>query len=629
MKKIMMLDKIKTIEDLREFDIDQLKQLSSEIREEIIDSVSVNGGHIASSLGVVELTVALHYVLNTPKDKLIWDVGHQSYAHKILTGRREAFKSIRKFGEISGFPKITESEFDTYNVGHSSTSISLALGEAVGRDLQNKNYEVVSVIGDGSISAGMAFEALNHLGHLGTNVIIILNDNEHSISKNVGAISQYLTKIITGSAYNKFRSSSMRLLRKIPRIGNILIKFLLKSSGRFKGMFVPGQLFQDMGIRYFGPVDGHDLVNLVILLKKVKDIDDEGPKIIHVITTKGKGYKPSEENPADFHGIGPFDKKTGKLKAKKSNPSYSTVVGKTLTEMAKTDDKIITITAAMTLGTGLSEFENSKPSRFFDVGIAEQHAVTFSVSLASSGMKPFVSIYSTFIQRAIDQIIHDVAIMNMPVKILLDRAGIVGDDGETHHGLFDIVLLKSVPNLIFLAPANGDELRDMIYFASRYNEGPIVIRFPRGKIEKETFEIAEGDTFKFGHVKILSEGEDLVIFALGDMVQIAKGVKQKLKESNIAVSVVNILSIRPLDIDGIKKIANVSKNIITLENGMIVGGIGEHIASLLDKKDKEKILFLGGFPDEFITHGSQSILFEKYELDALSLSKKIKNLING
>ncbi len=625
----MVLDKIKTIEDLRKLDVGDLAQLAEEVREEIIDGVSVNGGHIASSLGVVELTIALHYVLNTPEDKLIWDVGHQSYAHKILTGRREAFKSLRKYGEISGFPKITESKFDSYNVGHSSTSISLAVGEAVGRDMQGKKYQVVPIIGDGSISSGMAFEALNNLGHLGSNVIIILNDNAHSISKNVGAMSKYLTKLITGSVYNKFRSSSMRLMRRIPKIGNLVVRFLLKSSGRFKGMFIPGQLFQDMGIRYFGPIDGHNLSDLVTLLNKVKNMDHDGPKIIHVITKKGRGYEPAEKFPAKFHGIAPFDKKTGEILGGKSNPSYSSVVGKTLTEIAHKDDKILAITAAMGLGTGLNEFEKSYPDRFFDVGIAEQHAVTFATSLASTGMKPFVSIYSTFIQRAIDQIIHDVAIMNMPVKLFLDRAGIVGDDGETHHGLFDVALLKSVPNLVFLAPSNGDELRDMIYFASRYNEHPIVIRFPRGKIDKESFDVSEGSSFELGKIKVLSEGNDLAIFALGDMVKVAEDVRDKLAKDEISVSVVNISTIRPIDIDGISKVVKSSNKFLTLENGVISGGVGELILSVVEEEDRNKLLFTGGFPHEFVTHGSQSILFKEHGLDVKSLVKQIKNLLDG
>jgi 1-deoxy-D-xylulose-5-phosphate synthase len=457
---------IKNVYDLRRLAPAQLPALAADLRTDIIDVVSARGGHLASSLGVVELTIALHYVFDTPVDTLIWDVGHQAYAHKLLTGRREEFKTLRSYQGLSGFPKICESEFDRYNAGHSSTSISLALGEAAARDLDGKRHRVVAIIGDGALSGGMAFEALNQMGEMEKDVIIILNDNEHSISRNVGALSNYLNRIISDPLYNQMRKTSHTLLSGLPGpLGRHVSRIFDRTEANLKHLFVPGQLFEDLGLRYFGPVDGHDLNSMVELLQRVRSIDN-GPKIVHVITSKGRGYVPAEKNPSLFHGIGPFDRESG-LVRKSPLTSYSEIVGQTLTGIACQDQDIVTITAAMASGTGLDIFAGRHPERFFDVGIAEQHALTFAAAMARNGKKPFVSVYSTFLQRAYDQIIHDIAIMNLPVRILIDRAGIVGEDGETHHGLFDISFMKNIPNFRVLSPASGEELKNALYFAGR------------------------------------------------------------------------------------------------------------------------------------------------------------------
>ncbi|MCP4130455.1 MAG: 1-deoxy-D-xylulose-5-phosphate synthase [bacterium] len=619
----MFLDKINSITDLRKLKTGELEKLSEEVREYIIDVVSKNGGHLAPSLGVVELTVALHYVFNTPQDKLIWDVGHQSYAHKILTGRREEFLTIRKYGGLSGFPKVGESEFDTYNVGHSSTSLSLALGEAVSRDLKKEDNKVIAIIGDGSLTGGQAFEALNNMGHMRSDVIIILNDNEHSISENVGGLSTYLTSIITGSFYNKLRRRSMEFTKKIPRFGDSVYKYLYRYFHNFKGLLIPGKLFEDLGIRYFGPVDGHNLHELVGLFGKLKHINS-GPKIVHVITKKGKGYDPAEIAPSRFHGLGPFDRATGQAINSSKMDSYSEVAGKSLAALAGKDDKIIAITAAMKEGTGLSHFEAVHPERFFDVGIAEQHAVTFASALAASGMKPFVSIYSTFLQRSIDQLIHDVGIMKLPLRVLIDRAGLVGDDGETHHGVFDIALIKNIPNFLFLAPSNGEELRDMIYFAASYNDGPVAIRFPRGRVKKEGLDMTQANKFTPGKAVQTRKGSDVALLALGDMEPVARQVHDILKAKGIGALVLNLLSIKPLDIRTIERKIKETRAFVTLENGIISGGIGEYIVSNVKPELREGFLFAAGFPDVFVTHGSLPQLFKEHGLDAESLARRVE-----
>ncbi|MFH0976437.1 MAG: 1-deoxy-D-xylulose-5-phosphate synthase [Spirochaetota bacterium] len=622
-----MLESISKPSDLKRLNISELNELASEIRDYMVDVVSETGGHIASSLGVVELTLALHYVFNTPKDSIIWDVGHQCYAHKIITGRKEKFRSLRKIGGISGFPKTNESVYDSYCTGHSSTSLSLAIGQAVANDFLKKKNKVVAVIGDGSIGGGMAFEALNQIGHLKKDVIIILNDNEHSISKNVGALSKYLMKMITDPLYNKMRRRSFEWIKKIPKYGQSLAGFLIKIEEALKGVIIPGLLFEELGIRYFGPVDGHNIEALINILSRIRDIN-AGPKILHIITRKGKGYKPAENDPPRFHGIGPFNKETGKC-AESSELSFSDVIGKTLAHISTIDKKVVAITAAMKLGTGLTEFEKKAPDRLFDVGIAEQHAITFAGALAANGLKPFVSIYSTFLQRAIDQLIHDIGIMRLPIKLLIDRAGIVGNDGETHHGLFDISIIKNIPNFIFLAPSSGEELRDMLYYALNYNDGPVAIRYPRGSADAGSLKFDKSNKFIPGKIKQLTGGKDLAIFAIGDMIGIALKLNKLLKENKISSAVVNLLSIKPLDIKGIENLIKTTKHFITLENGVITGGIGEYIAANINSTIKNKFLFAGGFPDEFIGHGSNSELFKKYSIDPESLYNKLIKILKN
>lgn len=618
----MLLESIRTVSDLRKIDARELNLLAGEIRDYIVDVVSANGGHLASSLGVVELTIALHRVFKTPADKIIWDVGHQTYAHKILTGRQQEFRTLRRYKGISGFPKRAESPFDTFNTGHSSTSLSLALGEAVGRDLKGEKYKVIAVIGDGSLTGGMAFEALNQIGHLQNDLIIILNDNEHSISKNVGALPAYLARMITGSLYNRLRKRSYEIIRKIPRYGNRIYDFLYKMEASLKGILVPGHIFEGLGIRYFGPVDGHNIELMTDILTRLKDINT-GPKILHVITKKGRGYRPAENDPAVFHGIGPFNRESG-LPLEGYRLSYSELIGKTLAEIARKDRKIVAITAAMKLGTGLYEFEKRAPNRFFDVGIAEQHAITFAAALASKGFRPFVSVYSTFLQRAMDQVIHDAAIMNLPVRILVDRAGIVGSDGETHHGLFDIALLKCVPNMMMLAPSNGAELRDMIYFAAGYDKGPLAIRYPRGSVSEEQINIGEHREFKPGRIELLKKGRDLAIFAVGDMVKTAAKLADLLQAREVSAAVVNLLSIKPLDIEGIEREISRTRHFITLENGCVTGGAGEYLVSSIKPNLRNRCLFTAGFPDRFITQGSSGELFRLHGLDAESLYARIQ-----
>ncbi len=617
----MLLESIRSVSDLRKLSVDELNELAGEIREYIIDVVSENGGHLASSLGVVELTLALHYVFKTPHDKLIWDVGHQTYAHKIVTGRFKEFKTLRRYKGLSGFPKRSESPFDAYNTGHSSTSLSLALGEAVGRDLKHEKHKVIAVIGDGSLTGGMAFEALNQIGHQKKDMIIILNDNEHSISKNVGALSEYLMRMITGPLYNRMRRRSYDMIRKIPRYGNTLYDFIYNTEASLKGILVPGHIFEELGIRYFGPVDGHNTALLVEILSRMSDIN-AGPKLLHVITKKGKGYAPAERDPARFHGIGPFDRSTGKAVGN-ARISYSEIIGKTLAEISRHDKKVVAITAAMKLGTGLYEFEKKTPGRFFDVGIAEQHAVTFAGALASKGFKPFVSIYSTFLQRAVDQLIHDIGVMNLPIRLLIDRAGIVGDDGETHHGLFDIAILRNIPNFVMLAPSNGKELRDMIYFAADYDKGPIAIRYPRGSVDEEDLRFDEHGSFSPGRIHEVRKGSDVAIFALGDMVDTALRAREILSGKGVTASVVNLLSIKPLDIEGIERVARRTSGFVTLENGSLAGGIGEHLLVSIDKPLRDRVLFLGGFPDAFISHGKNSDLFREHGLDPESIASRI------
>jgi len=624
----MLLDKINSPEDLKNLSVKEMGELAEEIRHFMLDVISERGGHLASSLGVVELTIALHYVFKTPEDKIIWDVGHQSYSHKILTGRKEEFNTIRKHGGLSGFPKRKESPYDTYDVGHSSTSISLAAGEATGRDLNGERYKVVAVIGDGSLTGGLAFEGLNHLGHIGKDVVVILNDNEHSISENVGALSSYMTEMRSSFFYNRFRKKSMQIIKGLPVIGKPLFNFIFRAFTSFKTFITPGQLFESLGLRYFGPVDGHNMSELIKILDRVKNINS-GPKIVHVITKKGRGFIPAECDPCSFHGTGPFDRDTGSKKSGAGAESFSSVAGRTLAAIAKKDDKVVAVTAAMKEGTGLTEFEKAAPGRIFDVGIAEQHAVTFCAAMASTGLKPFVPIYSTFYQRAYDQVIHDVAIMNLPVRFLIDRAGVVGDDGETHHGLFDISMFRIVPNIEFFAPSNGEELRDLLYYAWKKNDGPVAIRYPRGSSGVSGLDVNVHNEFKPGKIKVLTKGDDAAIIAVGDMVGIALETASLLKKQGLAATVVNLLSIKPLDIRGLSKVIERCGKYITLENGYTEGGAGEYIYSLLDPALCKKRILSPGFSGKFIHHGTSMELFRDCGIDPGSLADRIQKACSG
>ncbi|MDW7675694.1 MAG: 1-deoxy-D-xylulose-5-phosphate synthase, partial [Bacillota bacterium] len=530
-----LLNKINSLEDFKQIPVNKMDQLATEIREFLIKSVSATGGHLAPNLGVVELTLALHYVYNSPNDKIIWDVGHQSYIHKLLTGRKDRFGTLRQFGGISGFPKISESPHDTFNTGHSSTSISAALGMAKARDLSGDNYQVIAVIGDGALTGGMAFEALNHAGDLGTDIIVVLNDNEMSISSNVGALSSYLSRLRTDPMYEKGKDEIEQLLKRIPAIGSKVLRVVDRLKDSLKYLVVPGMLFEELGFTYLGQIDGHHFGDVKTVLERAKQI--KGPKLVHVITKKGRGYHHAESNPNKFHGIGSFDLETGEAIGKKNAPTYTEIFGKTLVELAENDDKIVAITAAMPDGTGLTPFSKKYPDRFFDVGIAEQHAVTMAAGLATQGYKPIVAIYSTFMQRAYDQVLHDVCLQKLPVIFAIDRAGLVGEDGETHHGLFDLSFMGNIPNLVLMSPKDESELKDMLFTATKLN-GPVAIRYPRGSglgvALKESFM-----ELSVGKGELIVEGDQLTIAAVGNMVQTAIAAAKILKDKGIAASVIN------------------------------------------------------------------------------------------
>ena len=622
----MVIEKVNYPEDLKPLNTEDKKVLAKEIRELIIDTVSNTGGHLASNLGVVELTIALHSTFNLPLDKIIWDVGHQSYVHKILTGRKNKLNSLRKMDGISGFPKTTESIYDSFNTGHSSTSISVALGMARSRDIKGENHKVIAVIGDGALTGGMALEALNDVGSSNTNMIVVLNDNEMSISKNVGGISMMLSKLRTKSVYVKANIKGKKTIKKIPFIGEKIVKFVQSGKRGIKQLVIPKMYFEDIGFRYLGPVDGHNIEELENIFKICKE--QEGPILVHVLTKKGKGYKPAEETPAKFHGISAFDKKTGE-KLAKSTKDYSKVFGEKLVNLAKENDKIVAITAAMKDGTGLAEFEKKYPKRFFDVGIAEQHAVGMAAGLAKSGLIPVVPIYSSFIQRAYDQLIHDVAMQNLPVIICADRAGIVGADGETHQGMFDLAFSSMIPNFVVMAPKDFLELEKMLEFATNLKK-PVLIRYPRGKEEKA---FDKCDEIKLGSAELLKTGKDVTIFGIGKMVARAIQVSEILEEKGISCTVINSRFLKPFD----EKLLIDNKNrlIVSIEDGTIIGGLGSKIENLIVKNNLKISLEKIGYPDEFIKHGSVNEIEEKYGLDANTISEtifdklKLKTLESG
>ena len=608
----MYIEQIKCPADLKKLSIAELKKLAGEIREAIVYRVSKNGGHLASNLGVIELTIALHYVFDSPTDKIIWDVGHQSYTHKILTGRHERLSSLRKFKGISGFPKREESEHDAFGTGHSSTSISAAVGIIEGRDKSKKDFKVIAVIGDGAMTAGIALEGLNNAGDLKKDLIVVLNDNEMSISPNVGALSAYLNRILTGERFQKFKKDTKSFLESIPKLGDKAAKLAQKTEEMLKGFFLPGVLFEELGFNYVGPIDGHNIELLIETLKRIRS--STSPVLIHVITKKGRGYEFSEKNPSQFHGIGPFKLETG-LPAKEPSQTYSEVFGDTLIELAEKDDKIIAISAAMREGTGLEHFAKIYPDRFYDVGIAEQHAVTFAAGLATQGLKPVVAIYSTFLQRAYDEIVHDVCLQNLHVVFAIDRAGIVGDDGPTHNGLFDLSYLRHIPNMVLMAPRDFIEFRYMLRLAFEHN-GPVAIRYPRGCIEVSVISDVVSVPFKIGEAEVIKDGSDVALLALGNTVYPALSAAKKLEQENIHAMVINARFVKPLDRRLISSVVAGIPRIITIEENVLQGGFGSAVIEFLNTigVPQVKVRRLG-IPDIFVEQGRRDELSRIYGLD--------------
>lgn len=627
MQNEQLLQKINSPADLKMLTLEEIKILAGEIRQLIIDVVSKNGGHLAPNLGVVELTLALHKVFTTPKDKIIWDVGHQSYIHKILTGRKELFPTLRQYHGMSGFPKRKESEHDAFGTGHSSTSISAALGMAVARDLKGEDNNVIAVIGDGSMTGGMAFEALNNAGDLHKKMIVILNDNEMSISKNVGAMSQYLCDLRTGETYNKIKRDVEGWLKGLD-FGSDVLSAIERLKGSVKYLMVPSSVFEELGFKYLGPIDGHDLNKLLEVLEAAKHVN--GPVLVHVITKKGKGYEPAETSPNKFHGTGPFEIATGKKISDPAAPiAYTEMFGKTLTELAAENEKIVAITAAMPDGTGLNKFAEQYPQRFFDVGIAEQHAVTAAAGMAAEGLKPVVAVYSTFLQRAYDSVLHDICMQNLPVTLCLDRAGIVGDDGYTHHGVFDYAYLRSMPQMTIMAPKDENELRHMLNTALSF-DGPITIRYPRGSgVGVDCSEALQ--QLSIGKGEVLREGEGVCLLAIGSMVAVALQAADVLAEQGIKAGVINLRFAKPLDEELLVQAAKKYSKLVTLEEGVVAGGVGSAVLELLNNKgllQTTQVLNLG-IPDEFVPHGDKKYLFRDIGLDLDSITAKITALVKG
>lgn len=628
MEKI--IDKIESPQDLRrlKLTIEEKKQLAQEIRNEIIENVSKTGGHLASNLGVVELTIAIHDIFNTPEDKVIWDVGHQAYVHKILTGRRRNFSTLRQLNGMSGFPKVSESKYDVFNTGHSSTSISAALGMARARDIKNEKFRVVAVIGDGAMTGGMALEALNDAGASNTDLIVILNDNEMSIERNTGGLSMALSRMRTRKFYTNSNKRIKNAVGKIPKVGNSIIRFVRKLKYSIKQLVLPNMMFEDIGFKYLGPVDGNDIEKMEEMIKKAKDLT--GPVLIHCKTVKGKGYEPAEKNPDKFHSASQFDIETGKsIKEKKKD--YSKAFGDKLVSLAKKNKNIVAITAAMTSGTGLTKFKEEYPDRFFDVEIAEQHALTMAAGMASQGLVPVVAIYSSFLQRAYDQIIHDICMQNLHVVMCIDRAGIVGADGETHQGLLDMAFLRIIPNITIMAPQDFQELENMMDFAINKMNTPVAIRYPRGGEKK--IEIIESNEEQIQRLenkkaKILKTGQDATIVAIGKMVERALEVSNILEKDNIKCDVINASFIKPLDSNTIKESIAKTKKIFTIEDGTIEGGLYTEVLEMISNENLENIQIHGfAYNDKFVQHGTPDELEKMNGLDAESIAEKIKSLL--
>lgn len=621
-----LLPRIDSPADIKKLSLEELGRLAAEIRQMIVETVSRNGGHLAPSLGTVELTLALHYVFDSPRDKIVWDVGHQAYAHKIITGRRDRFHTLRRRGGISGFVRREESPHDAFNVGHSSTSLSAAAGIAEGRCLLGEACKVVAVIGDGSMTAGMAYEALNWAGDRDKDLIIILNDNEMSISPNVGALSSYLNRVMTGQQVMKWRTELKNFLKTIPNIGEQVLKFTRQAEESLKGLIVPGVLFEELGFQYVGPLEGHRLDHLIKNLENVRALNK--PVLVHVITRKGKGYPPAEREPSRFHGIGPFDAATGEsIVEKDAPPSYTEVFGKTMLKLARENPRVVAITAAMCQGTGLEEYSKELPGRFFDVGIAEQHGVTFAAGLATLGIIPVVAIYSTFLQRAYDQVLHDVCLQRLPVVLALDRGGFVGDDGPTHHGLFDFSYLRAVPNIVIMAPKDENELRHMLKTAVDCG-GPASVRYPRGRGVGVSMD-GEPAALEIGKGEVVREGSDLAVIAVGSTVYPALEAAEVLGREGIEIRVVNSRFVKPLDEKLICDTAASLKKIITVEENVLTGGFGSAVLELLERRGLQDVRVRRlGIGDEFVQHATQAELRQLYGIDARGIAEAVRQFLN-
>lgn len=614
----MVLEKINHPNDIKNLDKEELPLLAEEIREFLIRTISEGGGHLASNLGVVELTMAMHLVFDLPEDKMIWDVGHQAYTHKLLTGRRENFASLRKFGGMSGFPKRCESSCDCFDTGHSSTSISAGLGYVAARDLQGEDYSVISVIGDGSLTGGMAYEAMNNAARLKTNFIIVLNDNNMSISENVGGMSEYLGSLRTNDAYQELKQGVTDTLKKIPVYGDRVVQKIKRTKSGIKQLFIPGMLFEEMGLTYLGPVDGHNLDRLIRAFHEARKVN--GPVLLHVFTKKGKGYAPAERHPARFHGAEPFDISTGVPLHKRAKANYTDVFATVMRKLGDRQENLVAITAAMPDGTGLKRFKNVFPDRFFDVGIAEQHAVTFAAGLAAGGMLPIVAVYSSFLQRAFDQIVHDVCIQNLHVIFAIDRAGLVGSDGETHQGIFDLSYLSLIPNLCVMAPKNKWELSDMMKFAVSY-DGPIALRYPRGEAYDGLME--HRAPVVYGKSELLYDEERIALVAVGSMVKTAHEVRQNLKRKGFECTLINARFVKPLDEGRLLELTKEHKLIVTLEENVLDGGFGEHVSEFYEEIGSDVQVLNIALPDAYVEHGNVEVLKQECGIDAETIEKKI------
>ena len=615
----MLLDHIKQSSDIKKLKEDQYPELAREIRQFLIEKISKTGGHLASNLGVVELTMALHLAFDLPKDKIVWDVGHQAYTHKLLSGRKAGFDDLRQFGGMSGFPKRKESPYDAFDTGHSSTSISAGLGLAQAREITEEDYSVISVIGDGALTGGMAYEALNNAAQIRKNFIIVLNDNEMSISRNVGGMSKYLSSVRTKEGYAELKLRVERTLSAIPVIGRPLAYGLHQLKNGIKQFLVPGMLFEDMGITYLGPVDGHNVQEMIRVFKEAKRV--QHAVLVHVITKKGKGYKPAEENPARFHGVEPFDIKTGNPLKKKEFPSYTDVFSEKICELAGKNKRIVALTAAMPDGTGLTKFAKEFPKRFFDVGIAEAHAVTSAAGMAAAGLRPVVAVYSSFLQRGYDQVLHDVCIQGLPVLFAIDRAGLVGSDGETHQGIFDISFLSLVPGMNIMAPKNCWELQDMLEFGVNF-DAPLAIRYPRGQAYRGLEEFRT--PVEYGKAEMLYEESEIALFALGSMVSTGEHVREKLKEKGQPCTLVNARFVKPLDTDMIDRLCKTHKLIVTMEENVLRGGMGMYVTKYIHEKHPEIRVIQIALPDAYVEHGNVSVLREMLGINSDSVIRRIE-----